>query len=165
MPVKILWKTFIPIQNAFFYWKVLQEHVSFGEERRDWSPIGKSRWTHDFQGIFHGALPKGAWLLQEGIEMEFSSLAILLRSGRGVQSSWDSCSGSSLCALVAYSVVVVLYRCNVMLIQVRRRVMGELRAATLGQRCSATSDQSRRGWMLLCLRAWTPWCCLSPLGG
>lgn len=131
MPVKILCKTFIPIKNAFFYWKVLQEHVSFGEERRGWSPIGKSRWTHDFQGISHGALAKGACLLQGAAEMKFSFLAILLRSGCGVQSSWDPCSGASLCASGAYRAGVVSCRRYVMQTQVRRRVVGELRGAEM----------------------------------
>lgn len=43
--------------------------------------------------------------------------------------------------------------------------MGELGTATLGQRCSATSDGEGRGQVLLCPKVQTPLCCLSPLAG
>lgn len=47
----------------------------------------------------------------------------------------------------------------------RRRLVCELGAATLGQRCSAMSDCEERGQMLLCPKVQTFLCCLSLLIG
>lgn len=96
--------------------------------RRGRSPIGKSRRSHDFQGIHHGkailALPEVHRSLQRGAETKFSfpprpaavgPQSAATGAGAAVPGSW-LWRVASWCVVRAYGIGIVWYRYCVVLI-------------------------------------------------